>query len=467
MGENDRTDFERRMQARIERRRTEYAAVHEELFGERPQPVAPPPDLSGLPVDQALTAYEAWAEQRTLDTWSEFFQERERERPEPTLATELVDHLAGQPGKQLGLVDKLVNRAFDLDLRLPEIEPAHPLYYCTDLEEYAHPLTKHLGWPRERREFVLQRVRDGATDVPLLSEPVYDLHGVGTFVNGWLLGRQRGISPYAALDGDRAFLAKTLGQVAAARWGRGFLRTYTALGQEMVAARLGHAPLRMAVGLPVPDEFRVVKRAFFLCRAGWSEWVQRFVHLRAHRLLEVHSREGDRWDTLSELGELAWEHVVPNLPGMQLAQGLLNFFLQSAKTLGLTLAFWDKGVNGVRRHYEGQEARPLPCCEQKLRNAVGRILIEDLERRVGTYNLPYALLIAGHVRYGLPGASMPELLGHVREMRENPDGRLVLLTMLEPSTAYDPHRLAVVAEHQLELESPEAIRRPLGTRPVR
>ena len=461
--DHSKTDFEERLKARIDRHRTEYADAHERIFGHRPDRVEPPPDLSRLPPEEALTAYEAWARRRTFVGWEEFLRARQAERPEPQLGPALLDELAGQPGRQLALVDRLVHHAFDLDRRLPDLRPAHPIRYCTSLEEFARPLEQHLHWPADQRDSAIRRVLAGARDVPLIAEPAYDLHGVGTFVNGWLLaGSKQGANPYNVLDGDRTFLAKVLGQIAAVRWGRGFLRTYSALGQEICQAGLAHAPLQKALGQQLDEQAHAVQRAFFLSRAGWSEWVGAFIEAQAQQLLLGRRQERSNWHMLSELGGLAWEHVVPSIPGMDLVQGILNFFLQSAKTLGLTLRFWGESAAWISRHSDEARSTPKPAAHQQFRNWFGRMLIQDLERRVGTYNLPYALLIAENVRYGLPEVIMPDLIASMQDMRQNPDGRLVLLTMLEPSAAYDPQELAILAEHELQLAAPEVIRRPPG-----
>lgn len=460
MDDNYQADFERRLQAQADRHRADYAKTYEQIFGQPPPADEPQPDLTGLPLDQALAAYEAWANRRTAANWAYFGQQRDQQRPEPDLGPDLVAYWAGQPEKLLGLADRLMDCAFDLDRWLPKLRLAHPIRYCTSPEEYAAPLVKHLGWPQDQCDAALRRVAAGATGVPLVGELAYDLHGVGTFVNGWLLGRQRSMSPVVALDGDLAFLARSLGQVAAIRWGNGFLLTYTRLGQEICRAGLGHTSPCRALGLPVSDQARLMQRAFFLCRAGWSSWLRRFVEAYARRRLAGKLEPKSGWDTTVEMVELTLEHVVPSVPGVSLVKSALEFVYQSAKTLGLALKFWDLCADWVYDWSQKETASPKPVLEQESHNWVGKALVRHLESRLGTYSLPYALLIAGEVDYGLPDVAPSDLLSKLRGMRTSPDGRLVLLTMLESNPAYDPLEVAAQAEHRLQLDVPEALRRP-------
>jgi hypothetical protein len=465
----DKSDFERRLRARIDNHRAEYAESHEQIFGHRPPALEPPPDLSGLPLDEALLAYEGWATRRTLTAWNSYFEAQDRARAEPELTPEAWKELDGRPQKKLEWVDRLMDLAFDLQCNLPHLRPAHPIRYCESLESYAAPLAQHLAWPQDRCNAVAEQVKAGASNVPLLSEPAYDLHGVGTFVNGWLLCRQRRQPhPQKLLDDDTAWAAHVLGRVAAVRWGRGFLRTYTTLGQEICRAGMAHTPLCVALGLPVSEAAQMMQRAFFLCRAGWSEWIGRFMEADMRHRLRVPVGKGipgekeSGWEGFARLGKVAWEHLAPTVPGVDLVHSILNFAVQSIKTPRLTSAVWTLCADWAYGHYQQAPASPQPACEQRLRNFLGRVLVSDLEEQVGIANLPYALLIAGHVHYGLSEVTLSDLLARMKDLRDTsgtPDGRLVMLTMLDPSPAYSPQQLAIQAEHKLHLASPEAIRR--------
>jgi hypothetical protein len=459
-----KTDFERRIQACIDQRRAGYAETHQQIFGRPPEGVGPPPDVSGLSFEDTLAAYEAWAQQRTQAAWAEFFVVRDQQRPAAGLDLAAWVALNGRPRKKLAWVDRFMIHAFDLDHWLPEVGQLPPIHYCTSLEAYVAPLVKHLGLSAAQREDSLRQVAEGAADVPILGEPAYHLPGAGTYINGALLTRRLQASADTLLDGNRAWAARILGQVAAVRWGRGFLDAYTTLGQELGQAGLDTLPLKAALGLAGGEEGRRAQEVQFLSRAGWSEWVGRFVEAAVSRVLQPPWEEqkamveGSVVATVAALGELAWKQLGSLVPGAQLIGDVLRFVMQAVTTQATMLALGSLCDDWGRWHYRRETAEP--AARQGPRNYAGRALVNSLQRQVGTFNVPYAMLIAGNVR-----------LQHITEvdgggatslevMKASPDGRLIMLTTLPSSPAYDPQRMAIEADDRLRLKAPEAIRHP-------
>jgi hypothetical protein len=286
--------------------------------------------------------------------------------------------------------------------------------------------------------------------------------GVGTLVNRehYVQGRVRQV------DGsDPQLLAHVIGEVAAERWGWGFLLEYTALGQA--AGQAGVWPAlrarRLGVAVPTPEGelAAAVEEAWQLLAAGWLDWVWQFVMFKARHPVGTQLFERPRparWMELAvRLVDLFPLNVVPWGVTVRVRNvfELVKFlFLEESELVPRTLNAVIVGTQTFCTAHDRQVAEAISLSFSQL---VGRLYFAKLESRVGILAVPHAVRIAAHV----PGGVSPAQTGEAyraacaADPRANPDTRLAVLSKIDPRVKYDPKAMSIAAWERFKLDGPQ------------
>ncbi|MBN1954426.1 MAG: hypothetical protein JW900_05170 [Anaerolineae bacterium] len=485
MSDNHTSDFERRLRERIDRHKDERAQASQELFGQEPEGLAAPPDLSGLPFDEAVAAYDDWVERRVRAWRGEAQLEPPAPpAPEPLPAPPPQEREPGRRGRvqpihQLEDMDRLMVDSFAIDEFMPRaVTGLPPLVACETLDEFAAPLGDFLpGYRRRLFPRWLDQVRQNRGQVRPgnpLSYLALQLPWRASYVNGWQLMAAPQAGLQAALQ-DRQLLRRAVQALAAERWGHGFIERYAAWGYDIHTLGLDGPCLIQRLELPPPDDPRMAQmgalaEGALLTTTGWSLWVGEYLAQRARPATGPGPQQQPRrlrlsqlWDALRRLFRVVpletWAQILGTpFPGIdQLVQGVsetLNWLLMNTDMDGRMINW---SVRRAQRMATALEAQGREVAGISLRESLARLLISSVEANLGVMPIPYAVLMAANLDFDADWDA-----GEIRrwldgDARQNVDARLVMLTRLDRSVKHNVSSLVSAAVHTLGLQPPEEL----------
>ena len=373
-------------------------------------------------------------------------------------------HLSG--AGWLNELDSLFADTFHLARYAEPAKLAYPTVYCESLEEFFTPMVRQIDLSEQARQQMLAEMIAAAREQAERREGGtlgYNLPGVGCYINGWLLSYGSGVSPRAALEHPE-LRPRIVATAVHEKLGHGFLEVYSTLGQVKsrlgatiyeIAARFGLRPAESAVDKLREEQTNLVFKASQLVEEGWATWVENFLPALwqgvprrfSHRLEDVVK---------------AVKGLPPQVPNAKRVREALLTSLQwlfgedmPASHQALQAVIVVANVSPEVDEYFGS------VLGQPLRYAVGELLYQQAEARVGAYAMPYLALIAANVD------PQPEQIG-LSDLRDllssrpdlNPDARLALLSRLKLENPNDVAELARRAEAELSLTVPPVLKQP-------
>lgn len=459
--------FEDRMDRMRQTSHAGYSDVRRRVFGEaadrlRPR-VEPLPATAGMSIQEVLLAYGEWSARALERERQELIEERIPVRPAaadsaPTAATTVLP----DPAQPLAEVDGLVRRLFDVDSLTPVATRVTGVTVCQNSAEFLAPLTA-IGLSLPEQRTLLQQASQGRA-VPALERAVYYLPGHGCFVNGPRVVERSGATDVAAALSDSDTFFVLVREITEVVWGWGFILDYSRYGAERHRLGLWQNELRAFLGLnplPHPHQASADVAAYFahLTARAWTAWVGEEV-LRATR----HQRLGGqppppaRRGLLRILGRLAQE-VALQIPFAEVIDGVLETIQDVLSNDEAGLRAMHRRVNSFRRWADTYQELIQQRFGRSSADWLAGWLLEKVESQVGTYCLPYAVLIASHVEYSLDKFDADTLRIRIESApREAIDTRLRMLAGLETFVKYDVQAVATAAWERLQLDSPDQLR---------
>lgn len=441
-------DFGRKLNQQITRHQTQRTTTRSEVFGRNADfPIAPEPlpDLTGLSAEDALLAYDEWANNAVARQRTAFIEGR--------IVVESASYTRRQyrtlgDDNPLEVVNELFEQLFDIGRIFPDVRPNTTIVPCGDSAEFIDPLIAANITTRQ------QAVRIQQTRL------AYYLPERGCFVNGQKLRDiGGGTALHVALQQHDLF-DRALCAVAEELWGWGFWLTYTRTGQERLRRGKWRDDLRHRLG--ITDTVNDVSyQHSILTVHGYCTWVGHIL-LDAARRRRNQAIEPRVRFSLRRLWEVVQKSTVEGVKQFAIADPLaaLSAFLVTAATESRHVLHW------IHRRLHKLHAQPHQQVNRVLVGVFGRTLdellsdhlINSVEARVGSFCVPYALLIAGHVEYNLQTTTPSELERLLNDPYQSIDTRWWLLSKLDKVAKYDIATVANAAREQLYLDSPERLR---------
>lgn len=384
--------------------------------------------------------------------------------------------LDGKPAlKQL---DRLFAAEFDLDRYFPDHQLGnYPTVYAETLEEFYQPYLDVMDASDSTKEAVMSRLKAQAEEEAEEGRGgVFGIFwpGRGCYVNGWLFAHaataaskgERSISPREALS-DPQILPRIMATTVHEKQGHGFISEMTALGEEKqrlgvwrydVARRFDLRAVDTPAGALLEQKEAVVYQSSQLLEEGWSTWIEdymmaRWATLNGRPEPEPRYTLEQAWNLLSGLERDA-ENPATKAAVRDILTGLRAVFLAEEPALEdihRAVLVFHRHDDTVDETFSYNVGRPFEY-------VVGYLLLRKMEARLGALCLPYAVIIAANVTYGLEEIAASDLQHLVaRNSRVNADARLAQLSLLDLEQKGDVKELAGRAHEELNLAVPSSL----------
>lgn len=455
-------EFSRKLDEQTARHRQRRQQDRQEIFGqEAAEAMATPgpalPDLRNLPLAEALTAYETWAEQTVAQEQQQFIDARLQVMQAEAVASASPPLAQQSPLVQLRQIDNLVERLFDLRRVFPHIRPQTDVFVCETTTEFLRPLHA-IGLSAQEQARL-------TNTGPVRERLAYYLPDEGCYVNGLLLRqRAQAATTVEALAHTETFY-EAVTAVTQQMYGWGFLLDYTLAGQERKRLKLWHNDLAHHLGLTSPanrhqPQDRVIQFYTSLTQAGWCRWVTEAVLRMAQR------KQLGGWQqtafTFKKFGYLLKRLAtdVGEQPISEFFVPVFNVIQESLMTSQTGLKMLHTRLNQLRQWAIDNEQQLQRRFNWSCQTWLERTLLNSIEARLGSFCLPYALTIAGHVTYQIEQRS-PDALKHdlVTVPQSSIDTRLWMLSALEKQVKYNVTSMANGAWEKFHFESPPELKR--------
>jgi hypothetical protein len=345
--------------------------------------------------------------------------------------------------------------------RIPGGSLDYPTVFCETLESFFGPILEELAVSESERAAILQAEIEEAQSQANGGGGTWGVNipAKGCFLNGWLFRRvfEPGATPKGTLESGAAY-PHILNTTAHEKLGHGFLTAYTARGRELVSNNVRRFEIARHFSFRGSDDpqeallrekWNVLFRTSMYSEEGFATWM-------ANRMLELVASVTGEEAFLAPRRLYSAVEVVATLRGQGGELGKLADAIEFIDAAGPR----DRdGLIRLMRTLEDESALPVEefsaVSPQNLRYVLGHILIEKLERAVGTRSVPYAMTVAGNITYGLESIPVSDLKQAIAsEHRLSMDIRMALLGTLEQVMADDMDALAIAAREQLSLTPP-------------
>ena len=341
---------------------------------------------------------------------------------------------------------------FQLRRRFSNIHFSPAINLCSTLDEFLLPILEGHHLSPERKAIELKRLKELYAQWAREGRGyggVY-LPGQGIFVNGWLYGYNRPISPQGIWS-DPALLPNLLHTTLHEALGHALLAEYSALGCEKTSLRLQALDYAVDFELRTVDDANravlnwksnIVNLASRYLEEGWATWA-------AGVFMPMFGRKPLYTDTLKSVWQTVESYALPPADKTSIRDSLSKLFLEPTTD-------HDELSQAMRRLQKvGLDPNSGPGHGSEFPYMVGTLLVEQLELHLGIELVPYAILIAANVTYDLDKISCTDLNSLVMNSAPfNPDCRLVLLSKLELPKPVTLSALAEAARGQLNLAVP-------------
>jgi hypothetical protein len=406
------------------------------------------PDVSELTADNALTALDEWTAQTLWPERRAFVAERIEQAEQEMDATAESDLAERPAAEQLTYVDDIVEQLFDIRRVFPEERYRADVFYCETAVDFLHPLAAIDLSPTAQEQLSKRADFQG----PVLGQVAYYLPGQGCYVNGPLLARRAGVSdPRAAVEQPDVFF-QAVRAIARTMWGWGFLLDYSLAGKKRRETRSWQAEVAAQLGLAEPAPPHPERTFTQLAEAGWTAWMTEMITQAARR-----QRMGG-WEQPAFSRKDFW----------QILKEMSGEIVSEAQWLDMLIPTWGALKKLRASHEVGQrrihrQANRLRAAANRLDPAfqkatgwscaawLSRLLLDRVESKVGSFCMPYALLIAHDVDYRAAHVAPDSPQGSV-------DTRLWLLSYLDEGVKYSISAMAIAAWEELKVSSPVALR---------
>lgn len=286
------------------------------------------------------------------------------------------------------------------------------------------------------------------------NHPVYAVYLPG---HGCLLNEE---ALRAEAKDPNEFRFKALECSVLEKWGWGFFLEYTRLGELLIQS--GHwreaAARRLRGDLEMPSAISgvasAVLRSSALTRIGWGLWIRDYLLYKARNPIAANMpvisvpRATKFLDILEVFGR-----TLENASEVYAIGNAIRYILVQTELAprGAHLA-----VRAIHDNLTTVDDLVVKHWHEKFSSQFSLLLFSMLESKVGMFNMPYALLIAGYIDQ----AQWDKLLkGDWTALESDPrqtvDTRLALLTSIDPRIKYDTLGMSVAAFEEVELDSPK------------
>lgn len=406
-------------------------------------PFLPPvPNLAGITdVEERLAAYDAWLEQRIAVFRGQLpavqalpARQGTPSAPQPNAPAQEFFHG----------VDYAMLESFRLNrFALPAGMQNEVRVFSTP-ESFSAAVLQ--GWNLSHAE--AQAIRETGLQ-PLRNLKAVYLPGQGCLVNASGLPG-KGVAGAAGTSNPELQVLKAY---TLTRWGQGFIAEYTRLGQDMVRDGIWPAWQAWQLGITLPrwqtrqEALKSFALSFSVAERGWCDWLWDFLAFKSFAPVSQGSEtmKPARFSShaISEFLKLAWK-----LFPFSLTLDNLTLKINDLAEL-VNYLFFEKNMPGPRMSNAliqliEQDLQPAATMSSTERERfIGWMnwqFFSTLESRLGTYCVPYAVLIM----FNCPGnAALLQLPDFQAYRQQNPssivDTRLLLLTRLDGGVRYDPH----------------------------
>ncbi len=256
------------------------------------------------------------------------------------------------------------------------------------------------------------------------------------------------------------FRFKALECSALEKWGWGFFLEYTRIGELLIQS--GHwrdaASRRLQGDLEMPSAISgvasAVLRSSALTRIGWGLWIRDYLLYKARNPVAANMpvinvpRATRILDILDVFGR--------TLENASQVYSILNAIRYILVQTELAPRGAHIAVRAIHDNLTTVDDLVVKRWHEKFSSQFSLLLFSMLESKVGMFNMPYALLIAGYIGQ----AQWDKLLkGDWNALESDPrqtvDTRLALLTSIDPRIKYDTLGMSVAAFEEVELDSPK------------
>ena len=486
MSDNGAGDFAQRLNRKVAAHQRERAHAARDLFGTPADELAPVPDLVAMDsFDEATQAYDEWVDRRLAVWRGDVILEPElTERP----GRAFVPQGAGKRGRvqpigRLEEMDDLVIDSFAFQEFLTvAIDNRAPMTACTTLESFGETLKPFLAGYEDRfAEWCAQVERAPGREVRgnPLSRLAIHVPWQGTYINGWQMTKGQP----DALDGAMqrpATLCRAVEAVGAERWGFGFIERYSAWGQGLHQMGLDAPILTGRLGLPLVGDgsasasqaarTAALAEGAMFTTTGWSLWVGEYLSRRSRSDPALDGDDCQQpfrltqlWDALKRLFRIVPLSTWTQLLGIPIL-GIDQIVHAIAEIIGLILSNSDLDTRMVIARVRRMQRLALGLEEEarqrvgfSLHDAFSRMLIGNIEAKLGVMPVPYAVLMAANVEFD-PQSDADEIRSWLdSDARQNIDARLVMLSRMDSSVKHNVSTVVSAAVHGLGLRPPEGL----------
>ncbi len=457
-------DFEQKLERQRQQHRVEMENTQETLFPENERRRVVMPDLVDLSIDEAIIAYETWAEAAISGEQEAFVARQQPIAPEPSsvneeiLRAELAQKSAAE---QLTYVDDIVETLFDIRRIFPDVRHKTDVFFCNTTAAFVQELHA-IGLSDAEQSRLIAQAETGDFSGAVLSHVAYYLPDKGCYVNGPLLAD--GGDPEQAVDEPETFF-RAVEAIAQTMWGWGFLIDYSTAGQQRKAAGLWRQEVAAQLGLTeltadYPPVAAQAREYALLLETGWAAWIGQVVTQAARR------EKLGGWERPSFSNREFWQIMKSTVGEMVSELPFWDMFLPLTGGVKELVSTHEDGQDFVHRQLNRSRTAVLKV-EDKVQRLTGhsyvawlsRAVLDKVESRVGSFCMPYAILIAANVEYDLDAPALDTLPNNPAMFPHGSiDTRLWLLSYLDESVRYDVSSMAIMAMDRLKLASPMELR---------
>lgn len=373
-------------------------------------------------------------------------------------------------------LDALMWQAFDLNRHFPGAPLGkYPVIYCETLQEFFTPFVFDTDASESsKQEALASLIAEAEEQARAMNGGILGINvpGRGCYINGWLFGFVRKITPRAALQ-DPAVLPHIVGTVCHEKLGHGYIAALTAVGQEKTRLGLWRFDLAKQFRLRTVDtpQSALLFRKYALVHAtsrfteeGWATWIEQLMLWFAARkglLPGVQAPEHPQARySLAAVGQLL-QQLRQNAAADSDERNFIELVAAVTQVLAddkndfspgdvfMAIRTWQQVAEFFDEIFAQAFGQPAVY-------VLGYLLLRKLEARLGWQNLPYAVAIAGNVSYDLEALAVTDLEQLLmNNPRLNVDARLALLSTLRLQPGQGPAELARLAREKLDFAPPE------------
>lgn len=358
-------------------------------------------------------------------------------------------------GLKLEEIDEWYDGLFQVSRHFQGENLAYPTFFCESLEEFFEPHVKYLSISKlQKRALIEMQVKQAKELAASSGGGIFGVNwpGDGCYLNGWLFAYPRTDDPRWVL-GDEARLPSVAATVAHEKLGHGFLSEFTSLGREREKIQLSRYRVAEDFDIRLTDspesvllqeKWETLFLSSMYIEEGYATWIE-------SRLLEDFFGRPKRIHSAARVIALL-EELIDSTSDREVRR-FLRAVHTTVKWITNPEPASSANIHARALLLEGAEQLLAPAFNQVFgqppRYVIGEILVDQLERRLGTFLVPYAMAVIFNVEYSLDKIANSDLRNVIgREPRMNLHSRaMLMLTMPDGAGASIRKMLESAAEH--------------------